>query len=116
MLCQGMTPGSPLGTSKEGRVCMVPFRKALTTLVVLLLVTLGVGDLWSIEADNAEGRPWDSGYIEVYGGPGKRPVLNIKTSFRIAVPDVESTTHSQKEQSSKYFNVFLNSIFSFLDY
>ncbi len=87
-------------------------RRTLALLAITLLTSLGAGELWSIEIDCIKGRPWDSGSVEVNGGPNHRPIFNKDLNYRESHPEFEA---SDRQRSERSFEEFLSNLFSFLN-
>ncbi len=93
---------------------MTLLRRVITTFVILLLVTLGIGNLWSIEINKSEGRPWDSGHIIVVNYTKQGSVSEKNPNQCVALPGNSKMFHESSVQYFRSFEVFLSDILSFL--
>ena len=87
-------------------------RRTVAVLAITLLISPGAGGLWSIEIDSIEGRPWDSGSVDVNRDPKQRPVYEKDLNYRAAPPEIEKWNRERKEKS---LDEFLSNLLSFLN-
>jgi hypothetical protein len=115
-IVRALSRGDSDSTSKlvRRRFTMTLLRRVISTLVVLLIVTPGIGNLWSIEINEAEGRPWDSGNIKVVNLIKEATISEKNPNHYVVTPGINPMSHENREQYFKSFEVFLNDMLSFL--
>ncbi len=91
------------------------FRKAVAVIGAAIVISLGVGDLWCIEVDAVDGRPWDPGSVQQSGNDDQHPLFKRGPDHSIGTSG-HGTVSGSREQKKASFDLFLNDLFSFLDH
>jgi len=80
---------------------------------IFLVIVLGSGNLWAIEIDSIDGRPWDDGNVDDPDEFRQNNVLDKDPGFNFPLDDDDLWDYEDKTESLKKF---FRGILSFLDY